>query len=72
MLYVRGTLGIHRIPSKYDGIRRLIILYEEAKCALGMFKIIYPMRAYRIYVTHTLTVRKTYAGYVRHTLDMIE
>ena len=73
MLCVRSTLGIHTcIPSEYDGIRRLIIFYEEAKCDLGMFKIIYRMPAYSIYVTHTLTIRKTYAGYVRHIIDMKE
>ena len=30
------------------------------------------MRANRTYVTHTLTIRKAYAGYARHTLNMLK
>jgi len=29
------------------------------------------MRACRIYVTHTLTIRRSYADYARHTLDIL-
>jgi len=30
------------------------------------------MRAFRIYVTHTLTIRSAYAGYARHTLNKLK
>ena len=37
---------------------------------LDMFKIYQRMRPYRIYVTHTLTIRTAYAGYARHRLKV--
>ena len=49
------------------------MLYAETKILLmDMFKIFQRMRAYRIYVTHMLTIRTAYAGYARHTLDTYE
>jgi len=45
-----------------------ILLYAETKKKfLDMFKIYQCMRAYRIYVTHTLAIRMGYAG---HRLDI--
>ena len=37
-----------------------------------MFKIYQRMQAYRIYVTHTQTIRMAYAVYARHTLNTLE
>jgi len=49
----------------------LFVLYAEVKLFLDMFKIYknQRIRAYRLYVTHTLTLRTTYAGYASHTFD---
>ena len=70
LIYVRGTLGIRRVCSNlltYVGVR--CIIYAEIKLFLDMFKIYQRLRAYRIYVTHTLTIPTAYAGYARHTLN---
>jgi len=45
-----------------------VVLYAETKLFLDMLKIYQRIRAYRIYVTHTLTIGTAYAGYARHTL----
>ena len=37
-----------------------------------MFKIYQRMRAYRIYVTRTLTIRTAYAGYAVHTPNTLK
>ena len=49
-----------------------VVLYAEIKLFLDMFKIYERMRAYRIYVTHTLTIRTAYARYARHTLNTLK
>ena len=46
---------------------RCVIRREQINF-LDMFKIYQRMRAYRIYLTHTLTIRTAYAEYARHTL----
>jgi len=65
------TLGIRRVSSEYADIRRRTLCYtQRPNYFLDMFKIYQRMRVYRIYVTNTLTIRTTYAGYARHTLDI--
>jgi len=39
---------------------------------LDMFKIYQRIRAYRIYVAHTLAIRTAYAGYARHTRNTLK
>ena len=66
-IYVRSTLGIRRVRSEYADIR-YFIRRDQIKF-LDMFNIYQRMQAYRIYVTHTLTIRTAYAEYARHTLN---
>jgi len=57
-IYVRGTLGIRRVCSKYADIRRCTLCYTQCEMKfLDMFKIHQRMRAYSLYVTHTLDIR---------------
>jgi len=69
----RSTLGIRRVRSEYADIRRRTLCYTQRQTHfLDMFKIYQRMRAYSIYVTHTLTVRTTYTGYARHTINTLK
>jgi len=70
MIYVRGTLGIAYVvyvphTLAYVGVR---CYTQRLKYFLEMFKKIQRMRAYGLYVSHTLIIRYAYAGYARHTL----
>ena len=58
----RVTLGIRHVRAKYADIRRCTFLYAEQK-------ICQRKRAYSIYATQTLTIRKENAEYARHTLN---
>jgi len=58
LIYVRGTLDIRLVHSK---IRWHIVL--------DMCKIVQRMRAFIIHVTHTLTIRKTFARCARQSLN---
>ena len=72
LINVRSTLGIRLVRSEYADIRRRTLCYtQRPKYFLDMFKIYQRMRANRIYVTHTLTIRTAYAGYARHTLNTL-
>jgi len=71
-IYVRGTctLGIRRVHSKYAHIRRCTLCYAQSRNdLLDMFKNYQRMRAYSIYVTHTLDIRYAYA---RHTFNTLK
>jgi len=75
LIYGRDTLGIRRVRSEYADIRRCTLSYNihrDQIIFLDMFKIYQRMQAYRLYVTHTLTIRTAYAGYARHTLNALE
>jgi len=72
-IYVRSTLGIRRVRSEYAELRRRTLCYTQRPIFfVDMFKIYQRMRAYRINVTHTLTIRTAYAGYARHTLNTLK
>jgi len=72
LIYIRGTLGICCVRSEYTDIRRCTFCYMQKPILflLDMLKIYQRMPAYRIYVTHTLTIPMAYAKYARHTLDI--
>jgi len=73
LIYVRGTLGISRAVSEYADIRQCtLFIRRDHIIFLDMFKIYQRMRTYRIYATHTLTIRTAYAGYARHTLNTLK
>jgi len=73
LIYVRTTLGILRVRSEYADIRRRTLCYtQRPNYFLDMFKMYQRMQAYRIYVTNTLTICITYAGYARHTLNTLK
>jgi len=72
LIYVRGMLGICRVRSEYADIRQCMLCYmQRPNYFLDMFKIYQRMRAYRIYVTHALTICTAYSGYARHALNML-
>ena len=62
-MYVPNTLT-------YVGVH--CVIPRDQIIFLDMFKIYQRMRAYRIYVTHTLAIRMAYAGYARHTLNTLK
>jgi len=82
-IYVRDTFGIRRVRSKISDIHQCR-LYAQRPISLDMFQ---RMRAYTcsiyiyiiihvlflllLYVTQTLTIRKTYAGYAKYTPVML-
>jgi len=51
----------------YDGVRCVI---RRRQIIFGHVQNSLAYRAYRMYVTHTLTIRTAYTGYARHTLDI--
>jgi len=65
-LYVRHKWGTFLIRWQTS------VLYAETNFLGDIFKIYQRMRAHRIYVTHTLTMCTTHAGYARHTLYMLK
>ena len=49
-------------------IRLCTLLYAEATLFCGHVQAFYGMPTYIIYISHSLTIRNTYAEYARHTL----
>ena len=69
MLGVRSAYVVY-VPKTltYVGVR--CVIRRDRIVFWTMFKIYQYMRAYRIYVTHTLAIRTAYAGFARHTLKL--
>ena len=68
--YVRHTFVYVPNTLTYVGVR--CVIRRDQLIFLDIFKIYQRMRAYRIYVIHTLAIRTAYAGYDRHTLNTQE
>ena len=70
-----SVLPLSQFPSLAYDIHSHTLIYVRGPLGiprvLDMLKIVQSMRAYSIYVTHTLTVRETYTGYARYTSDVI-
>jgi len=61
LIYDRDMLGIRRVRYEYADMRRCTLCYTQIPNYF-LYKIYQRMRAYRIYVTHTLAIRAAYAG----------
>jgi len=72
LIYDRCTLGIRRIRYEYADIRRCSFVIRRDQINFkDMYKLYQRLQTYKIYVTHTLTIRTAYAGYARHTLNTL-
>ena len=75
LLYADNTLGVQKAYIMYIPytLTYVGVQYAEAKLCFGHFQNFQQMRENSIYVMYyTLTVRKTYTGYARHTLNSLE
>ena len=71
------TLGVKQayveyIPNTLTYVGVCCVIRRDQIYFLGMLKIYQRMRAYRIYVTHTLTILTAYTRYASHTLNTLK